>query len=186
MRKNAVSKVAAGDKEAVAVLQVIDQAVPKDLYYVFMGFCPSGDIRNRQDVEWREKGICTFTHHDSTRQQERFDEILVGDLIILKKIHQFGATMRLFGHGRVVGFEHDERGHRFLRMDWSSQGRVIETPLLACNGTVDVRTDQQVARTMPDEFFAWLREAANSREVACQSASSTSTTTPQCLAVVAD
>lgn len=163
LRKKAQPLAAKGDDDARALLREIDHAGPSDTYVVFMGFCPGADLGNRLDTEWRRKSICTFVFYDSVQQSERFAEIRVGDLVILKKRHQFGKTMQLFGHGRVTGIDYDPEGHRFLKMNWSPEERVIEVPLMGCNSTVDVRTIEQVEGEMPDEFFTWLETETPSR-----------------------
>lgn len=156
LRKKAQPLAAKGDEDALVLLHEIDRAGPSDTYVVFMGFCPGADLNNRLDTEWREKNICTFVFHESEQQSQRFGDIRLGDLVILKKRHQFGKTMQLFGHGRVNGVEFDSEGHRVLKMNWSPQERIIEVPLMGCNSTVDVRTIQQVEGEMPEFFFTWL------------------------------
>jgi len=156
LRKKAQPLAANGDTDAQTLLREIDRAGPSDNYVVFMGFCPGADLRNRLDTEWRKKGICTFVFHESEQQSDRFNDIQVGDLVILKKRHQFGKTMQLFGHGRVTDVDYDPEGHRFLRMNWSPQQQVLEVPLMGCNSTVDVKAIEKVEGEMPDEFFTWL------------------------------
>ena len=73
-----------------------------------MGFCPGANFDNRLDIEWKEKGICTFIFLRSEQQLERFNDIWPGDLIVLKKRHQFGKTMLLYGHGRATGIKYDQ------------------------------------------------------------------------------
>ena len=122
-----------------------------------MGFCPGATIENRLDIEWKEKGICTFVFIESERQLEKFNDIFTGDLIVLKKIHQFGKTMQLFGHGRVKSWAYDEDGNRYLIMDWAPQDEIIEVPLMGCNSTVDIKTRDTVDSYMPTEFYEWLK-----------------------------
>lgn len=157
LRKNAESLVAKGDMEASEVIKAIDEAVPTDTSIVFMGFCPGASFENRLDIEWKEKGVCTFIFLESEVQLERFNDIWPGDLIVLKKRHEFGETMRLYGHGRARAVRYDENGHRYLEMDWSTQESVLEVPLMGCNSTVDVRSMEQVAKEMPQAFFDWLK-----------------------------
>lgn len=157
MRKNAEASLKKGHPDADAVIAAIDEAQPLDDFIVFMGFCPGATLENRLDLEWKEKGICTFVFLDSDLQLERFNSILPGDLIILKKRQIIGKTMRLFGHGRVTGVAYDEEGHRYLKMNWSAQEQVIEVPLMGCNYTVDVRSIEQVEAEMPAEFYDWLK-----------------------------
>lgn len=145
-----------GDFEAKLVIDEIDAAAPLDTNIVFMGFCPSADFNNRMDTAWKEKGICTFVHLDSEHQLERFNNIWTGDLIVLKKRHEFGKSMRLYGHGRVAGVKYDLKGNRYLEMNWADQDQVIEVPLMGCNSTVDVRTIEQVYAEMPKYFYDWL------------------------------
>ena len=116
LRANVEVRARAGDEGAQTVLAAIDSATPADSYMVFMGFCPGADINNRLDTQWRRDGVCTFVFHESEQQSARFNEIWPGDLIILKKRHQFGKTMQLFGYGRVTGVKYDGENHRYLEM----------------------------------------------------------------------
>ena len=105
METNAKRTITQGDPEAALVLEAIRQAKPRDLYYVFMGFCPNADLSNRVDGEWREQGICSMDLWESAgseRQAAEFMSIKVGDLVILKKNQKIGETMRLSGFGRVT------------------------------------------------------------------------------------
>ena len=95
IRTNAEAKLKKGDEDAKAVIDAIDQSTPADKTMVFMGFCPDADMENRLDIEWKEKGICTFIFLESEQQLARFNNIWPGDLIILKKRQQFGKTMCL-------------------------------------------------------------------------------------------
>jgi len=156
LKTNAENKVAAGELNADQVLKAIEKAVPADSYILFMGFCPEATIDNRLDREWKEKGICRFDYKDDPKQTERFQTICKGDLVALKKIQEFGKTMKLFGHGRVSGIAYDEHNTRYLLMDWSDQEEIIEVPLMACNSTVDIKTIEKVEDEMPDAFFTWL------------------------------
>lgn len=157
--RNASAKLKDGHADAQLIIDAINQAKPVDDFIVFMGFCLGGSLENRLDNEWKEKGICTFHFFDSPHQMEDFNSILVGDLIVLKKRHQFGKTMQLFGHGRVTGVQYDAEDHRFLSMKWSTQSQIIEVPLMGCNSTVDIRTVDRVEGEMPAEFYAWLEQA---------------------------
>lgn len=158
LRTNAKSKDDSGDSDAHMVVKEIDATTPTDTHIVFMGFCPGADFDNRLDIEWKEKGICTFIYLESEHQLERFKNIWPGDLIVLKKRHQFGKSMRLYGHGRVTAAKYDADRNRYLDMNWSIQDRVIEVPLMGCNSTVDIRTIEQVESEMPQEFYEWLHE----------------------------
>lgn len=151
--------VARGDRDAQAVLDAIGSAHPSDRYFVFMGFCPGADFRNRLDHEWRAQGNCTFEFFESEYQIERFRSIKPGDLLILKKRQQFGRTMRLYGYGRVMRTQDTASGIRILLMSWSAQQMEIEVPLLGCNDTVNVREVARVEREMPPEFWDWLKAA---------------------------
>ena len=86
LRNNALSKLKAGDEEAMEVVSAIDVAKPSDTYILFMGFCPDADICNRLDIEWKALGICTFDFPESTVQVNRFNHVLAGDLVVLKKM----------------------------------------------------------------------------------------------------
>jgi hypothetical protein len=156
LRENVLRRLASGDKEAQFVIDAIEQATPTDQYIVFMGFCPGAEFENRQDIGWKKDGICTFAYHDSEQQVERFANIHVGDLVVLKKRHKFGETMQLYGHGRVTGIRYDSGNHRYLTMNWSDQATVIEVPLMGCNSTVDIRSVAAVADEMPESLYEWL------------------------------
>ena len=150
-----------GNSEAQFVLEAIEQARPKDLYYVFMGFCPNADMSNRRDVEWREQGRCTMERWDgwSATQLADYESIKVGDLIILKKRQEIGVSMRLYGYGRVNGIKHEPGGpflDRYLEVAWSEQTTLIDVPLLGCNATINLRDVDDVNKKMPAEFFEWL------------------------------
>ena len=160
LRSNAEAQQAKGDKDAAAVIAEIDIATPTDKTIVFMGFCPGANFDNRLDIEWKAKGICTFVFLRSEQQLGRFNDIWPGDLIVLKKRHQFGKSMLLYGHGRATGVKYDRDNNRYLEMNWSPQDQIIEVPLMGCNSTVDVRTIGQVEAEMPGEFFEWLHQTA--------------------------
>lgn len=164
IRINAQSKVDSGDSDAQTVVDEIDATVPLDTHVVFMGFCPDADFDNRLDLEWKEQGVCTFIHLDSEHQLKRFNGILPGDLIVLKKRHEFGKSMRLYGHGRATGVKFDSNGNRYIEMNWSQQDQVIEVPLMGCNSTIDIRTTEQVEDEMPQEFYSWLGEGAKNEK----------------------
>lgn len=157
LEANAKKCLQAGDLDAQYVLAAISQSAPSDKYIIFMGFCPGADFNNRQDIEWKEKGVCTFDYIESEQQLKRFKEICPGDLIVLKKRQEIGKTMRLYGHGRVVRINHASDGSQFLEMEWSNQNDVIEVPLMGANSTVDVRAIEKVENEMP-EIFEWLRQ----------------------------
>ena len=144
------------------VLKAIEQAKPKDLYYVFMGFCPDATLDNRLDAEWRRDGICYMQHWDGNeRQVQDFDDIKVGDLVVLKKNQVMGKTMRLYGHGRVAGIQyanHPLREDRYLTTQWAAPTEEIEVPSIGCSARVNVRTADRVHAEMPDKFYEWLGE----------------------------
>lgn len=155
-KKNAEDRLAEGDSGAVEVLDAINNAMPKDAYVLFMGFCPNADFSNRLDVEWKDKGICRFDYLESQHQVERFNTLYKGDLVVLKKREKFGETMKLYGHGCVKSVAYDDGLTRYLVMDWSSQDQVIEVPLMGCNSTVDIKSIDAVKGEMPDTYYKWL------------------------------
>ena len=159
LRQNAEPKAKNGDLIAEAIIEAIDTtAVPKlEAEYVFMGFCPGADFESRRDLEWFEKGICTFDYVQSEVQMRRFSKIMSGDTIILKKREAFGKTMRLFGHG-IVTARRDRKieGLRYLMVDWSKQRELLEVPLLGCNSTVDIRSLGVVESKLHSDFWKWL------------------------------
>jgi hypothetical protein len=158
IRTKVIAGVERGDRDSQDLLDALDSASPPDEQYVFMGFCPGASFDNRLDIEWKAKGICTFILWESEQQSDRFQAISPGDLIILKKRQKSGESMQLFGFGRVKRLRTDEVGHRHLEMDWSTQDRIIEVPLMACNSTIDVRTTEKVLAALPQEFFEWMAE----------------------------
>ena len=153
---NAADKVKAGDDDAKIIVDAISIATPKDKEILFMGFCPDANIENRLDIEWREKGVCTFDWEESESQMAAFQEVRTGDLVVLKKIQVFGKTMEVSGYGRVKSVAKDEKGNNYLIMDWSSQDQALEVPLMACNATINIRSIEAVVDQMPEEFFKWL------------------------------
>jgi len=156
LKQNAKTKLKQGEEDAKYVIDSINQASPSDSYILFMGFCPNADLENRLDIEWKEKGICTFQYYESETQEDRFNKVCKGDLVVLKKIQQYGKTMRLYGHGRVKKISYYENNKRYLEMDWSNQEEVIEVPLMGANATVNIKSIEIVEEAMPEEFFDWL------------------------------
>jgi hypothetical protein len=157
IRFNAQKKLASGDIFAAQVVQAIDEACPLEMEYVFMGFCPGADFKKRQDIHWKNEGICEFLYYESKPQANRFNKVAPGDLIILKKRQIFGKTMALYGHGRVKAICFNDDNIKYLKMDWSKQDQIIEVPLLGANSTIDVKSSSDIAKHMPDEFFEWLK-----------------------------
>lgn len=168
LKTNAKLLLSKGNTDAQFLIDEINRtpvtALQKE--YVFMGFCPGGDINNRLDSEWMEEGFCKFDFHESLPQLERFRRIHTGDVIILKKREKFGETMQLFGHGvvkKLLETEHSQP--QYLRVDWFKPDANIEVPLMGCNSTVDVRSIAEVEKNMPDAFWDWL----NSGNLTCPS-----------------
>lgn len=156
IRGHAQIKYDNGDEEARLVLQALDSAVAKDSGIIFMGFCPNGEIANRLDMQWKQNGICTFDYDESIDQMNLFRSICVDDFIVLKKSEDFGRTMSLHGHGRVIGRNTGEDGRRFLGMNWSpAVAFPSNVPLMGCQSTVNLRDMQTVEGAMPHEFFDW-------------------------------
>jgi len=159
---NAKIAAAQGRQWPQDVLDALRQAMPRDLYYVFMGFCPNADINERLDTAWREQSICTMNLWDGPsgeRQAADFMNIKVGDLIILKKNQELGVTMRLYGFGRVTGIRQSidpALADHVLIMDWSPQAELIDVPAMACTATVNLRDVDLVNRVVPPEFHHWL------------------------------
>lgn len=156
--RNARLKADAGDPDAEAILQALANATCVDAEYVFMGFCPDAQFEKRQDLEWRQQAHCSFDFFEDKAQTARFQRIVAGDLIILKKRHDFGKTMRLYGHGRALSSARKQEGLLFVDVQWSNQTEVIEVPLMGCNTTVDVRSLETLrTQNIPELFFDWLR-----------------------------
>jgi hypothetical protein len=168
METNAKRTLTNGDPEAALVLEAIRQAKPRDLYHVFMGFCPNADLSNRVDGKWRQQGICSINLWESAgseRQAADFMSIKKGDLIILKKNQKIGETMRLSGFGRVTGIRSSTDPTavgNVLIMDWSPQTAEIDVPFMGCTATVNLRDVDKVDKVMPQEFRDRLGEQEGS------------------------
>ena len=155
-RDRIISMMAQQDPSRAELELAFENATPSDSYLVFMGFCPGADFSRRQDTRWRAFGVCEFEYDQSEVQVRRFATIRVGDQIILKKREVYGKTMKLYGHGKVIGVYHSNEGRRVLKMSWHLLDSVIEVPLLGCNSTVNLRKTAIVLRDMPPEFHEWL------------------------------
>lgn len=73
IRQNALEKHANGDKYASQVIEIIDNTMPKDKEFVFMGFCPNGEFINRLDIEWKQNGVCTYDYLESASTRTVFE-----------------------------------------------------------------------------------------------------------------
>lgn len=159
VRENAENKAKNGDERAREVIEIINSTAvpPLQAEYIFMGFCPDTSFESRQDIDWKKRGICNFEFIQNTLQLKRFCDIMPGDTIILKKRHEFGESMWLYGHGKVksVGSRRKD-GIPYCVMDWSKQEQILEVPLMGCNTTVDVRTLQVVEKILHPDFWKWL------------------------------
>lgn len=162
-RNNALKALARAKNDemrnaAQKVIDACDNYAPEPLsaYYNFMGFCPGASFDNRQDKAWREKGICDFHFYDSEVQMEEFSKQLPGDWIIMKKIQDFGKTMKLYGFGRIKRRLLDSNKVPYFEVDWNDQDEEIEVPLLGCNATVNMRALGRVEKEMPPKFWEWL------------------------------
>jgi hypothetical protein len=158
LRDNAEEQLKKGNPEAQEVIDLINSTTLTKLRaeYVFMGFCPDADFKNRQDIKWKADGICTYDFFEDEKQTQRFRSIMPGDTIILKKRQEFGRTMDLYGYGTVKELKKDRNGERYLKMVWSNQCKILRVPLLACNSTVDVRALAVVEANMPPDFWIWI------------------------------
>lgn len=160
LKANAEAYLARGNSDAQFLIDEVNATPVSPLHkeYVFMGFCPDADFRNRQDEKWMAEGFCKFDFLESEHQYRRFCDIRAGDVMILKKREKFGETMKLFGHGvvkRVVDSKASEK--QYLRVDWFKPETEIEVPLMGCNSTVDVRSIDVVEGSMPAEFWDWMK-----------------------------
>jgi len=153
---NAEIKFKSGDNDAKIIMDAINVPTPSYTEILFMGFCPGRTIDNREDAMWREKGICTFDWEESEAQMERFQNVRVGDKIVLKKQNIKRQIMELSGHGKVTSVKRNEEGLKYLVMNWSDQERIIEVPLMGCSDTVNIKTMDVIEEQMPEEFFEWL------------------------------
>jgi len=153
---NAEAKFKAGDDDAKIIIDAINFATPSDKEILFMGFCPSSTTDNRKDAIWLENAICEFDWEGSEAQMNAFQEIRIGDLVVLKKRQVIGKTMEVSAHGRVKSVAKNDKGRNKLIMNWSAQRQVLEVPLMGCNATVNIRAMDTVEDQMPEEFFDWL------------------------------
>ncbi|PWL25023.1 MAG: hypothetical protein DCO98_01205 [Altererythrobacter sp. XM-24bin4] len=159
IRDNAKALLDRGNQEMRLIIDEINLTTvpPLQAHYVFMGFCPDANFENRQDEIWVRDGVCLFDFVESEHQLKRFGEILPGDTVVLKKIEKFGETMCVYHHGTVTQIVDSKLTNKpYLRVDWCTPEEFIEVPLMACNGTVDVRSLETVEREMPAEFWTWL------------------------------
>jgi hypothetical protein len=162
MKTNAESRL--GDNPRIQeLIDLIGRtAVPSlEAEYVFMGYCPGGDIENRRDIEWIKDGFIDFAYIESKAQLASFCAIHAGDKIILKKRHEFGETMKIHAYGEVTeSAESKSTGLTYHRVDWKIKDVEIIVPLLGCNATVNKRNITQVDEGMTQEFWDWLKQAA--------------------------
>ena len=156
-------------EEAEALLQVIHESKIHETKaeYVFMGYCPGGDIENALDEEWISTGFCEFGYLDSQVQMDRFFAIVPGDILILKKRSEFGKSMEIHAWGTVTatGTRKNAKetktgvqfpvGSPYLKVNWHRK-EMLEVPLMGCNYTVNIKTYDALKKEMPDEFWMWL------------------------------
>ncbi len=158
--RDSASKLAQkGNVIAQAVVDIIhNKELPThEVAYLFMGFCPGATFRNRKDEYWIREGICKFDFLEDYSQMKKFTTVLKGDFVILKKNKEFGRTMELFGHGRVLEVcrrKSDEL--TYLRVDWSDQKQILEVPAMGCTKTVNIRPFEKVKARMHPDFWRWL------------------------------
>ena len=160
--ENAKASLNAGKnvERAEAIIDAIQMvSVPPDQSeFVFMGYCPGASLENRQDEKWIADGICEFDWITDPIQTKRFYEIQVGETIIAKKREEFGETMMISAHGKVVKREESQiTGKLYFRVDWTVPEEFLIVPLLGCNSTVNVRTREDLEDSMPLEFWEWLK-----------------------------
>jgi hypothetical protein len=155
-RANVLSRLDVGDEHRSEVELAFENAKPSDWTVIFMGFCPDAQIKLRLDGFWKERGICEFKFDESESQVKEFNQIRMGDLVVLKKVQLRGKTMRLYGHGRVSRIRYSGDGRRVLDVRWSANERVIEVPLIGCNRTVNRKAIKLLIARMPQDFHDWL------------------------------
>ena len=146
-----------GDLSAQDLLDAVASAAQRDRCIAFLSFCPGGVLRNRLDVMWRKQGNCTFEFHPGNGQSEDFKKIAIGNLLVLKKVQQYGETMRLYGHGRVLGVSATKSGN-ILQVDWSMRPQhELEVPFMGCDRAVNWVETSVLQSVMPKKFWDWLR-----------------------------
>ena len=110
--ENAKDEIRKGFNVEIAreIMHVIDTTAvpPLQAEYVFMGYCPDAKLENRQDDIWIKDGICEYNWVSDAKQLSKFDQIMVGDTIILKKREIFGETMKIHAHGKITKRETSE------------------------------------------------------------------------------
>ena len=156
IRDNAHRRLLAGDSDAKLVVKAVEEAVPSDRFFIFMGFCPDANVENSQYEEWLSKGICTYHWFKDKVQTEAFENIRVNDLIILKKQNIRRQKMFLHGWGRVKSYRHDKSSRHTLEMEWSQQNQIIEIPLMGATKTVNPKALKGIEEKLPEAFFKWL------------------------------
>ena len=159
IRENAKSLLQKGNAEAAEIIDAINKIGPPKLeaMYAFLGFCPGGDIENRQDDKMLKDGIYEYNDISKVKQLEHLTDIMVGDTIILKKRQTFGKTMRIYSYGPVNEVcESRITGKPYFRVEWTTPSEFLEVPLMACNSTVNIRDVANVEKSMPEEFWDWL------------------------------
>lgn len=128
----------------------------------FLSFCPAGSIENRLDGKWFAEGIAEVWNWQGEERDQHsiFTTLEPGDLIILKKQQKLYVTVRLFGFGIVKGIKEDGQTDdgfpkRSLYVDWSDQIHQLDVDI-HCSKTVDMKTQEELLESMPEEFFIWL------------------------------
>lgn len=159
MRQNVIAKVADGDKDAEEVLQILDRAAPAklDRRYIFMGFCPGAQSDNSLLAEWVKTSTCRFDFVEDEVQLAKWNSILPGETIILKKSQEFGKTMRLYAFGKVrERIREHSAGAEYFSVDWTVPAEHIEVPMMGCFATVNPRDLSKVSDVMHADFWNWM------------------------------
>jgi hypothetical protein len=167
--ENAKDQIRKGLNAEIAreVMHVIDTTAvpPLQAEYVFMGYCPDAKLENRQDDIWIKDGICEYNWVSDAKQLSKFDQIMVGDTIILKKREIFGETMKIHAHGKITKRETSDITKKiYFRVDWRVPKEFLIVPLMACNSTVNPRSIENVERAMHEDFWAWLKEGGEKEQ----------------------
>jgi hypothetical protein len=144
-------------EEARALIDVLhDAGIPKGKeFYIFMGYCPGGKIENSKMDEWIKEGFCEFTYVESESQMEKFYDICVGDVLILKIMDIRNKSMTLSAWGTVKKMGTRAQGTPWLRMDWHRKEDLI-VPLMGCTSTVNIPRTDKLDKEMPEEFWDWV------------------------------
>jgi len=159
---NALSDPSKTDEFKLSAQQYLDviaetEIPPSMAEYIFMGYCPGGQIERALDEMWIKDSYCDFTYVESQVQMDKFFNIVPGDILILKKMLIDTQEMDISAWGRVKSIHTSKQtGIPYLRVEWTPK-EILRVPLMGCVATVNVRSLEKVEAEMPVEFWDWLK-----------------------------